>query len=433
MSRILARGARIAPGFLLGRAALARQGDARVLVIRGGEVRAPLVLARAQAAGVEATGFDSVTWRSFGADLPRFVAPEVRLLIEGQRTNQVRNPRAEGAAAGVFPTNWGGTVLNVGITASPTGAPFDIGGVRCIDLAYSGTTSGSYNVVQSFDTNAMAAATGTVVTASVFAALTAGAFPAGSTVEFTIREHDSGDVFLRQTLFSLAGLTGTLQRIAGTATTGASTATVRVGLRVTIPTATATSFTLRLGFPQLELGAFASTPILPPVGTPGASTRGTDILTAPLSSLGIADNGACTVLWRGVIPQEAPATLNQTIFQIDDNSSSNRFLVYNSGPGAGITSGRLIGGAASLVSVGTMTPGTEFRVGASIDGAGRIAASLDGSAAVVRTGGPTGGLTTFRLGNVSAANAALFGETHTLTVLPRVLSDADLQAAVAAL
>ena len=63
MGRILARGAFIAPSYLLGRAALARQGDALVLVDRGGEVRAPLTSSRAQAAGVEATGFDGVAWR----------------------------------------------------------------------------------------------------------------------------------------------------------------------------------------------------------------------------------------------------------------------------------------------------------------------------------------------------------------------------------
>jgi hypothetical protein len=60
MARILARGPFIAPSYLLGRAALARRGNALVLVAPGGEVRAPLTLSRAQAAGVEATGYADV-------------------------------------------------------------------------------------------------------------------------------------------------------------------------------------------------------------------------------------------------------------------------------------------------------------------------------------------------------------------------------------
>ena len=61
MARILARGARIAPSHLLGRAALARQGAALVLVAPDA-LRPPLVLVRAQAAGVEATGFADVRY-----------------------------------------------------------------------------------------------------------------------------------------------------------------------------------------------------------------------------------------------------------------------------------------------------------------------------------------------------------------------------------
>jgi hypothetical protein len=40
--------------------------------------------------------------------------------------------------------------------------------------------------------------------------------------------------------------------------------------------------------PQLELGPAASTPILPPSGSPGASTRGADLVTASLAALGIS-------------------------------------------------------------------------------------------------------------------------------------------------
>jgi hypothetical protein len=191
--------------------------------------------------------------------------------------------------------------------------------------------------------------------------------------------------------------------------------------------------TVRFYAPQLELGPFASTPILPPVGTPGASTRGTDILTAPLGSLDIADNGACTVLWRGVV-NVIGAGDTQTIAGIDDGTENNRHDMRLSLAGfpqiVRFTGGVL---AAATPSGGPFSPNATIRAGMTIDGLGRLAASFNGGAVTAVTGGPTSGLTLFNHGISRAAVRPLWGETHTLTVLPRVLSDADLQAAVAAL
>jgi hypothetical protein len=184
---------------------------------------------------------------------------------------------------------------------------------------------------------------------------------------------------------------------------------------------------------QAEAGSFASTPILPPVGTPAASLRGAESLPAPLSSLGIAGSGACTVLWRGVIPQAAPAGGQQSIAQIDLGFDSDRFQMRMQAGSSNIEIIRAITGIGQIVPVGGTTPGTPFRAGFAVNGAGRMAASVNGGAIAAATGGPTSGFTTFRLGARAGGDQNMFGETHTLTVLPRVLSDADLQAAVAAL
>lgn len=80
-----------------------------------------------------------------------------------------------------------------------------------------------------------------------------------------------------------------------------------------------------------------------------------------------------------------------------------------------------------------MTPGSAFRAGLALDGAGRISGSFNGGAAQVVTGGPASGLTTLRLGNNAIGGTAMFGEVGALTVLPRALSDADLAARVAAM
>lgn len=67
MPRILARGARVAPSYLLGRAAIARRASPPIVVgetalVAPGAVSAPGVLARAQAGGAVAHGFTDRTF-----------------------------------------------------------------------------------------------------------------------------------------------------------------------------------------------------------------------------------------------------------------------------------------------------------------------------------------------------------------------------------
>jgi hypothetical protein len=191
-----------------------------------------------------------------------------------------------------------------------------------------------------------------------------------------------------------------------------------------------------IGWPQLEQAAFASTPILPPVGAPAASTRGTDILTAPLSALGIADNGACTVLWRGVFNATNIGN-SQTIAAIDDGTAANRCEIRLTSTGIPEVI-RVTAGVVAQTNFGGAPPtlGATMRAGFTLDGAGRLAgvvAGYIGGAVAAVAGTATVGLSAFRHGTSVGNGRELWGETHTLTVLPRVLSDSDLQAAVAAL
>jgi len=434
MAQILARGAFIAPSYLLGRAALARQGDALVLVDRGGEVRAPLTFSRAQAAGVEATGFDGVAWRRYGADVPRWVGAEARLLIEGQRTNAFTHPRLP----------WDGLTTRVAVTRG-TGATAPIGGVTTDRIVETTATSDHYVeglvTIPANQTN----------TTSILLR------PAGRTRVFFI-VYDSANY--ANFVFSDATLVGAGSVTAGNGGTGsgatASIADVGNGwyrLSLTgIASSAANDVRIRLQLInastiyagdgtsgvdvwglQAEAGSFASTPILPPIGTPGASTRGADRVSAPLSSLGIGGNGACTALWRGALSATNVGD-NQTIVGIDDGTDANRCDIRITSAGdpqiIRVTAGIPV---FSLPAGGPFAANTTFRAGIAIDGAGRVASSFNGNAVSAVTGAPTSGLTTFNHGISRAAVRLLWGETYTLTVLPRVLSDAELQAAVAAL
>ncbi len=414
----------------------------RILVMPG-LLHAPASLIRPQV-NTRATSLrpDGLAWEEQAADTPRFPGPARRLLIEGQRTNQVRNPRCEGAIPGLpgtMPTTWVPQAPSGGLQRQVVGTGAE-GGIQYVDLRLFGTTTGANAAwrVDLLPVNQASAAQGQTWTSSIFARLVAGSIPGGVSAALFVQEFNSSAVQIAQSAVSFAAVSAAplaSQRFSHTRTfTEAATAFAAAPFNFHVPTAgTVVDFTIRIGLPQLELGSFASTPILPPIGAPAASTRGADILTASLSGLGIGGNGACTVLWSGMIPQAAPVGMQQSIAQIDPGFDSDRFQMRMQAGSSIIEIIRANAGIGQIVPVGGTTPGTPFRAGFTVDGAGRMAASVNGGAIAAATGGPTSGFTTFRLGARAAADQNMFGETALLRVLPFALSDAELPAAVAAL
>jgi len=397
-----------------------------------GRLRAPLVLARGPV-GTRATAIGAEgAWIEHGPDAPRFVGSARRLLIEGARANGVRNPQAEAAAAGTpgtLPTHWGLSGLPSGITSEVVGVVV-VGGVHCLRLRMSGTPAASGTArIEPEGLSAIVASNGQTWTASLFYRLAA-----GSTANLALTHRVMG----RNGSFGALALVSApmapdenLQRQAVTTTlAGAGIAYASTDLTLGFTAGQAVDFTLDIGLPQLEQGAFASTPILPPVGSPGAATRGADLVAAALDALGIRDNGACTLLLTAVIPQIGAE--RQTLLQIDDGTNNNRFILRNPSGGNLLVINRALGGPTGTnLAVGSMTPGVPFRAGISIDGAGRIAASLDGGAVVGMTGGPTAGLRTLRIGGEVAGAGAWFGEVGLLQAIPYALPDAALRAEAA--
>jgi hypothetical protein len=191
--------------------------------------------------------------------------------------------------------------------------------------------------------------------------------------------------------------------------------------------------TMWLAEPQIEQAPFASTPILPPVGTPGASTRGADLITAALSDLGIADTGASVWIGEAMIPQAAPAGADQIIWQMDDGTDNNRIALVNPTGGLTLVLRRTTGGVTvSSASLGTVTAGTAFKLGLSVDGAGRAVARLDAGTMQAVTGCVTSGLTTARGGDNASGTSPLFGELGTTLVSPDPLPDRVFAVLVAA-
>jgi hypothetical protein len=238
-----------------------------------------------------ATYFDSAgVLTSAATNAPRFdynpsTLAAQGLLIEESRTNSIRNSTAQGAVAGTpgtLPTNWqisgaGAGTLNRDIVGTGTTA-----GIAYIDVRYYGTTS-TTNLSINFEPNisSVAATAGQTWTGSNYLAIVGGSIAnltfirgviltgrtsgGGSTADAV----NSGD--------QKAVLTATMQRFSASITLAdATTASLQPGVALTFSSGVALDITLRIGLPQLELGAFATSVIPTDNTAPLGKTRSED-------------------------------------------------------------------------------------------------------------------------------------------------------------
>lgn len=407
--------------------ALQRPGRA---LVEPGRLLGGVTLQRAQI-GTRSTvlGGDGATWTDLGANAARFSGASRRLLLEGQRTNAIRNPRGEGIAGGAAPTH-AIALVAPGLTATYAAAG-KVNGVDCWDVLISGTTSSTSG---SFFFDSFPVLAGDVIRSQVFAQVVGGSTAAFSSINLrTVISGGSGSA--SSNLLSL-GLDGTFRRFVPAAgvTAGAGATAAQVGISFGYASGAAINVTLRIGWPQSEIASFPSTPILPALGAPASSTRGADQLSATLASLGVGGNGACTVLGTVLLGQAAPAGAEQTILQIDGGSDTNRFLLRNPAGGTTLLAGDVLAGQATdAPALGSLTVGVPFRFGITMNGTGRIAGCLNAGTVQAATGGPASGLTTLRIGSNAAASAPAFMELAALQLVPFAVSDSGLRSLVAGL
>lgn len=394
-----------------------------------------------------------MTWQTFAADAPRFVLPDNFLLVEGQRTNQLRNPRGEGTL-GVVPSNTGNTTTNLPtnwqiIGSVPTGLTLTcvgtvtLNGLPGVRFSLTGTPSATTNWFISFERSTTAnggpaAAEGQTWVGSCFWRWVSGDLTNLFNPGLQVNARTAAGAVVNNGPRAALDTTGNIVRL----TPGAYTLPATTGLATLVlqfvhfDTVTPVSLTFDVAAPQLGLGTFSSTPVLPAVGTPAAATRGADILSSTLSALGIGDSGASAVLMTAALGQAAPAGVPQTLMQVDDGTDANRYVIRNDGGGSAIWLYRATAGVLSAgMQLGTVTPGVPFRVGMSIGSGGRVAGVLNSNAVLDQTGGPNTGLTRLLIGSAGTAGGAeaLFGTVGRVVAVPRTLTDGELASRVAAL
>lgn len=226
------------------------------------------------------------------------------LLDEAAATNSVANPRAEGASAGTpgtAPTGWSVTTTTSGITRSIVGTGTE-DGVPYVDVRFQGTASASGLFQIAFvSTTAVAATVAQNWTASAYVKLQAGSTSGVAAIALRIGER--GGSTSPDTIATFTPTTaalGTQRRSVSRTFSVSDTTNAFPRATVSINSGSTADITLRVGAPQMEMAAAATSVILPAVGVPAVTTRAADRL---YSARGIWTSPAAatrTTLFRGL-------------------------------------------------------------------------------------------------------------------------------------
>jgi hypothetical protein len=368
--------------------------------------------------------FDSTgILQSASTNIPRFdynpaTLAARGLLIEEVRTNSITNNSMTGAAVGspgTLPTNW--ATSGSGTTASVIATGTE-NGITYIDIRFAGTTSSTSQMFIAFE-GAVTASAAQVWTGSAYFRLVGGSF---ANISFTgVQVGVTGGTGTNKTTATITSAALCTQRLSIAVTAGASTTSVRPFF-VCTPNGTslAVDFTIRIGLPQLELGASATSPI---VTSSIAVTRSADVASMPL-----VGRPAYTIAAAAEV--DTPTTYAvQYAAELDDGSVNNRVGLYRV---------NVTGNASALFEAATVLIINNATLGVIAQGGvwKSAAAHANNISKMVVGGGPVttntaagviAPLTTLRLGCSNSSLNQLNGHLWSVRYWPRLLGDGELQ------
>jgi hypothetical protein len=382
-----------------------------------------------------ATFFDSAgVLQSAAIDAPRFDYNPSTLaaqgfLIEEARTNSIRNNTMVGAVAGTpgtAPTNWPISLTGAGITQEVAAVGTE-NGINYVDIRYYGTPTSGNSLAIAFDSvNQIAAASGQTWTESVFVKLQAGSFTGTSTtINLLGTNGSSGTEQIASANITSTPSTLRECRLSVTGTfANAGTTHAQPRVRIGYTVGTPFDITLRIGLPQLELGAFATSVI---ETTTTALTRAADV--ASVNTLSPWFNASAgTIYVEGVGVDNISSGATRRYVEINDATSAERFLI-----GYVLTTSTRFqvsdnGASQADVGVAVTTGGALVKIAATYE-TNYFQQASNGTLATADTSGTLPTVTKLNIGSDGGptANTSLNGYLRRIVYYPRRLSDAELQ------
>jgi hypothetical protein len=206
-----------------------------------------------------------------------FVTGCPALLVEPAATNEIRNNSNTNAVTGTpgtLPTNWTETLAGLTRSVIALGAE---NGVQYIDIRLSGTANATEAIINFESPTQTVASNGQVWTNSCFLKSISAPVPYTGLRLSTV-ERTSGGVFVASGNSPDLTLTSTLNRFSFTRTLSGGGTVARVQSRISfgLVSGTAYNFTVRIGYPQMELGSVA-TSVIPT--TTGTGSRSADVIS----------------------------------------------------------------------------------------------------------------------------------------------------------
>jgi hypothetical protein len=281
------------------------------------------------------------------------------LLVEPGATNQIRNNSMAGAVVGTpgtLPTNYLETLSGLTREVVATGTEL---GVNYVDLRFSGTSTDTSLRIFMEAAAQIVAANGQVWTNSAFLKVVAAPQPPSSYL-LEIFERTSAGGFVTSGGTTVVP-TSTLSRFSATRTLSGGVTVERVQpcFRAAISNGVAYDFTIRIGWPQLETGSVATSPI---VTTGSTASRVADVvsLTGASSLIGQTSGTIyCEINARNIV-----SSIFRRAFTISDGTTSNMIQITLSDTSSVVTAIVTVGGVigASVAST-TLTGVLKIAVG----------------------------------------------------------------------